>query len=143
MKMLNKTPFIKGAKLDRKESPVDARGIGAGVGTSGGDYPVDAWTDELDPAAEDSYWRENFSGRPYVTSGETYDAYEEAYRTGYETYRNYLGQSFDEVEDDLRQDYARRSGEASLTWEKVREAARDAWQRVEDYAMGDMDSDWR
>jgi hypothetical protein len=78
-----------------------------------------------------------------VAPGETYDSFESAYRTGYESYGNYLGQSFDEVEDDLRQDYARRAGGSSLTWEKVREAARDAWQRVEDYTMGESDGDWR
>jgi hypothetical protein len=143
MKILDKNPFVKSTNPGRNESPVEARGTGAGVGTSGGDYPVDAWTDELDPAEEDSYWRQHYSGRPYVAPGETYDSFESAYRTGYESYGNYLGQSFDEVEDDLRQDYARRAGGSSLTWEKVREAARDAWQRVEDYTMGESDGDWR
>ena len=143
MKIRDKNPFVKSTNLDRKESPIEARGTGVGVGTSGGDYPVDAWTDELDPAEEDSYWREHYSVRPYVAPGEAFDYYEHAYRTGYENYGRYLGQSFDEVEDDLRQDYARRAGESSLTWEKVREAARDAWQRVEDYTMGESDGDWR
>lgn len=143
MKVLTKKPAFKGMQFVRGQNPEDTHGPRPGAANRSGDFLADAWVDELDPVAEEAYWRDNYSGRPYVMPGESFEAYEHAFRTGYENYGRYLGQSFDEVEDELRQDYGRRTGDASLSWERVREAARDAWQRIEDDTPGDFDSEDR
>ena len=113
------------------------RSVGIGAGTDGS---IDAWDDEIDPTLEDAYWRENFKGRPYVTEGETYDPYDAAYRAAYENYNRYPGRSFDDVESELRQDYEQRGGKPAMAWEKAKEAARDAWQRIEEYLNAESEN---
>jgi hypothetical protein len=117
-----------------------ARSVGIGIGTDGA---IDAWDDEIDPTTEDAYWRENYRQRAYVPPGDAYDPYDAAYRTGYENYNRFRGRSFDDVEAELRKDYERRSGGAGFTWERAKDAARDAWQRLEDYFKGEPDEDRR
>ena len=51
----------------------------------------------IDPVAEDNYWRDAYSSRPYVSSGATYDDYGPAYRYGIDSYQRYEGRPFDEV----------------------------------------------
>lgn len=100
---------------------------------------------KVDPAVEDQYWRDNYSSRPYVTSGTTYDEYAPAYRYGAESYSKYPGRSFDEVESDLARDWNTTRGTSSLEWEHARHASRDAWHRVSDTVEravpGDSDRD--
>lgn len=141
MKVLANAPAFKGMHFVPNQKTEEFHRHPAGLVERSGDFSADAWVDELDPVAEDAYWRDNYSGRPYVMPGESFEAYEHAYRTGYENFGRYLGESFDEVEDELRQDYGRRTGAASLSWERVREAARDAWQRIEDYIPGESDDE--
>jgi uncharacterized protein YcfJ len=97
--------------------------------------------EKIDPTAEDTYWRENYSSRNYVDKGARWDDYQPAYRTGYEGYGRYQGRRFDEVESNLRQDYERNRGRSSLAWEKARHASRDAWDRIERALPGDADHD--
>ena len=100
--------------------------IGAVVGGAGG-YAVG---EALDPAAEDSYWRENHYKQPFAKSG-NYDEYQAGYRTGYQGYGKYgTGErTFDEAEPDLRRSYA--ESKTDLPWEKARDASRVAWDRVD------------
>ena len=64
----------------------------------------------IDPTVEDRYWKDNYSSRPYVTSGASYNDYGPAYRYGYETYPKYHGKTFDDVESDLSQRLGPRQG---------------------------------
>jgi hypothetical protein len=109
-----------------------------------GAHPVGT-ANSIDPNAEESYWRENYSSRPYVTSGTTFNEYRPAYRYGVESYRRYEGRSFEQAEPELMSDWNRVKGTSSLTWENAKHAARDSWQRVSDFAEratpGDSDHD--
>lgn len=78
-----------------------------------------------------SYWRDHYSKEPYVAKGEKFDAYEPAYRTGYEGRNQYAGQRFEEVEGNLKQDYEANKGDTSLGWDKARQACRAAWDRAD------------
>ena len=80
---------------------------------------------------EDVYWRDNFRGRPYVL-GDDYDRYRPAYRYGFESARHHLGRSWDEAETDLKSGWDRyeHRGELRSTWEDIKDAVRDAWDRV-------------
>jgi hypothetical protein len=48
----------------------------------------------IDPTTEEAYWRENFSGRPYVKGESKFDDYGPAYRHGAEAYGGSKGCSF-------------------------------------------------
>lgn len=100
-----------------------------------------------DPVVEEAYWRDNYSSRPYVTSGATYDDYAPAYRYGADRFTKYPGRSFDDVETDLARDWHAARGKSSLEWEHAKHATRDAWHRlgnaVERAVPGDSDGDGR
>ena len=83
-----------------------------------------SWNDE------DSWWRSNFSSRPYAT-GRNYDEFRPAYQYGYESGQHHMGRQWNDVESDLRTGWEKRSGSGSgSTWESVKDAVRDAWHRV-------------
>ena len=101
--------------------------------------------ESIDPAAEEAYWRENYSSRPYDTRGATFNEYRPAYSYGVDAHRRYEGQSFEQAEPELMRDWDRVKGMSSLTWENAKHAVRDSWQRVSDFVEsatpGDSDHD--
>lgn len=122
--------------------PVGAA-VGAAVGAVAGGLAGKRAAEAIDPTAEQTYWRDNYTSRPYYETGRTYEDYEPAYRTGYENYPNYQGRAYHEVEPELQRDYERRHGGTGLAWEKAKHATRDAWDRVERALPGDADRDGR
>ena len=91
---------------------------------------------------EDSYWRNNYSSRPY-SSGRTYDDLSPAYRYGYESANQYRGRSWNEAESDLERGWENAKGASRSAWQDVKDAVRDAWHRVERATPGDADRDGR
>jgi hypothetical protein len=83
----------------------------------------DHWTEE------DTYWRSNFRNRPYAT-GKDYDFYQPGYRYGYESAHRYEGRNWSDVEHDLSQGWTNYEHRGSSTWEQMKDAVRDAWDRV-------------
>jgi hypothetical protein len=137
---------LAGAAAGGLTGPVGAA-IGAAVGAVAGALGGKAIADRVKPEAEGDYWSKNYSSRPYVRSGASYDEYGPAYRLGYERYANYNGRTFDEAEPDLRRDWDLRRGGSSLAWEDAKHATRDAYERaknsVERAIPGDSDGDGR
>jgi hypothetical protein len=81
---------------------------------------------------EDNYWFENFSSRPYALGPDFYDRFRPAFRYGFESARHHLGRDWEEAEPDLRrgwESYPHRGPEPTA-WEEIKEAVRDAWDRV-------------
>jgi hypothetical protein len=80
---------------------------------------------------EDSYWQKQYSSRPYG-AGSTYDQWRPAYRFGYESAQRYQGRQWNDVERDLERDWDtyQHRGDSRSTWQQVKDAARDAWNRV-------------
>jgi len=85
----------------------------------------------IDPTAEEAYWAQNYEREPYYERGYSFTDYHPGYRTGWEGRARYEGRTFDEVESELRADYARNRGQSRLEWEKNRHAARAAWRRFD------------
>jgi hypothetical protein len=81
---------------------------------------------------EDNYWHENFSSRPYALGADYYDRFRPAYRYGFESAQHHLGRDWTDAESDLRRgwDSYQHRGEAPGAWEEIRDAVRDAWDRV-------------
>lgn len=131
-----------GAAVGGMTGPVGAL-VGAAVGAVAGMVAGKSMAN-VDPAAEDAYWRDNYASRPYVNGG-TYDDYGPAYQYGVNARTKYPDRSFEDVETDLGRDWTNARGRSSLQWENAKHASRDAWQRTSDTIEraipGDSDRD--
>ena len=85
-----------------------------------------------DWTAEDDYWRSNYSNRAYIGTNRDYNYWQPAYRYGYESAQRYHGRNWNDVESDLRTGWDRweHRGTMTGTWENIKAAVRDAWDRV-------------
>ena len=81
---------------------------------------------------EDNYWHENFTSRPYALGPDYYDRFRPAYRYGFESARHEMGRSWEDAEPDLRAGWERyeHRGENPTVWDEIKDAVRDAWDRV-------------
>ena len=119
--------------------------VGAAIGAVVGGLAGKGIAETLDPTAEDAYWRENYSSRPYIDANTSYDDYGPAYGYGVEAYTRHGGRRFEEVENDLGRDWDSHRRTSSLSWDRAKHATRDAWHRasdtVERAVPGDSDRD--
>ncbi len=115
--------------------------VGGAVGAVVGGLAGKDAAESANPTVEDAYWRENFRSRPYVVVVDTYEVFQPAYRYGWEAYGLNHGRTFEEVEPELRTVWETTPHAANLSWEKARNASRDAWHRVERAIPGDIDKD--
>jgi stress response protein YsnF len=84
------------------------------------------------PAAQSDFdddYRRDFQTN-YASSGGSYDDYAPAYRYGYQMANDprYQGRNFDDIESDLRSDYARRYPNSG--WDRFKNSIRYGWDRV-------------
>lgn len=118
-----------GAVAGAVAGPVGAV-VGAAVGAVAGGLAGKGIAEAIDPTAEDAYWRETFSSRPYGKGDAKFDDYGPAYRQAAEAYGRSDGGSFDDAEPELKLDWERIRGKSTLSWEKAKAASHDAWQRI-------------
>ena len=104
--------------------------VGAAIGAIVGGLAGKGVAEAIDPTRESAYWSENFSERDYVEQGSSFDDYGPAYGFGVDARTQYPGRDFDDVESQMSSDWATRRGTSSLSWERARHAARDAWNRI-------------
>lgn len=78
---------------------------------------------------EDRYWEGNYRSRPYGASGD-YSTYRPGYRYGFESASRHSGRDWNDVEGDLQSGWNTYEHRGSSTWEQVKDAVRDAWDRV-------------
>jgi hypothetical protein len=80
---------------------------------------------------EDSYWRSNYRSRPYASSSSwDYDYYRPGYRYGFEAANHHRGRDWNEIESDLSTGWNKYEHRGDSTWEQMKDAVRDAWDRV-------------
>ncbi len=80
---------------------------------------------------EDEYWRTNYRSRPYASSGSAdYEAYRPGFRYGYESAGRYQDRRWEDVESELSTGWSKYEHRGTSTWEQVKGAVRDAWDRV-------------
>ena len=77
-----------------------------------------------------SWWQQNFNSRPYVSADRRFEDYEPSYRFGYAAANRYRGRNFNDIELNLRSDWDRHEGRGNSTWDHVKDAVRDAWDKV-------------
>lgn len=104
--------------------------VGAAVGAIVGGLAGKGVAEAIDPTRERAYWSENFSGRAYVENGASFDDYAPAYDFGVNARGKYPGRDFDEVETQMSSEWGASRGSSSLSWDRAKHAARDAWNRI-------------
>src|SRR3954466_14594967 len=65
--------------------------VGAAGGAVVGGLAGKGVAESIDPTREDADWRDNYTSRPYVDSGASYDDYGPAYGYGVNSYSRYPG----------------------------------------------------
>ena len=93
----------------------------------------------VDPQQEADYWRGEHPKQPYAKNY-SYEQFEHAYRTGYDTFLKYPGERFDEVEESVAADYEQAKPGSALPWDTVRPAVSSVWERMSG-VMGPRDPD--
>lgn len=133
-----------GAAVGGMTGPVGAV-VGAAVGAVAGGLIGRQTGKAVDPTLEDTYWRDNYSSRPYVGTEPRYDDFGPAYRYGVDAYTRNPGRRFEDLDDDLSNGWNSARGTSTLDWANAKHATKDAWQRVSDTVEravpGDSDRD--
>src|SRR5204862_6063307 len=88
--------------------PVGAM-IGAAVGGVAGGFAGKEVAESVNPTEEESYWRENYSLRPYAANRE-YDELGPAYQYGWETWAKHREHGWHGVEGDLEKGWNEARG---------------------------------
>ena len=83
----------------------------------------------VDPQKEAAYWRKQHPKQPYAKNS-SYDQFEHAYRTGYNSFLKYPGKKFVDVEDAVALDYEQAKPGSALPWDTVRPAVNAVWERM-------------
>src|SRR5207253_1949733 len=119
-----------GALIGTAAGPIGTA-VGAVVGAVAGGLAGKGVAESVNPTAEEEYWRDNYTTRPYVREGEQFNDYQSAYRYGWESRCRYDTKSFDDVEEDLAGGWEGVRGTSRLNWDRARQASKDAWDRVD------------
>ena len=118
-----------GAVIGSMAGPVGTA-VGAAVGGVAGGLTGKELAEDVNPTAEDAYWREHYAARVYVPSGVPYERYRAAYRFGWEGSGRYGELDWEHAEPRLHEDWRKAGGESVLEWPKASPAVHDAWRRV-------------
>lgn len=105
--------------------------VGGAVGAVAGGLAGKGVAERLDPTAENEYWRENASTRPYYNKEHDYDTdYSPAYTYGTNARGEFGKRDWDDsLESDLREGWSKTRGTSRLEWDHAKPAVRDAWDR--------------
>ena len=79
---------------------------------------------------DDTYWRSNYQSRPYASGSTRYEDWRGAYRYGHESAERYRDRNWTDVESDLSRDWNAYQYRGTSTWEQIKGAVRDAWDRA-------------
>jgi hypothetical protein len=94
-----------------------------GTGTTGSMHQIEWGT-------EDAFWRDNYASRPYARADLGYEAYRPAYQYGVQAASQYRGRRWADIEPELERGWEGFRGESKSTWQEIKDAVRDAWDRV-------------
>lgn len=79
---------------------------------------------------EEKYWLEKHPGQPYAKKDVPAERYAPAYRAGIEAAEKYPGKKFEEIEDEISQNYEKHRVGAALPWDHARHAVHAAWAKL-------------
>lgn len=112
---------------------------GGVIGAKAGDSIAEA----VNPTEYISNFENQYRQAPYYAEGREWTDYKPAYKYGYDTYGEYRGQKFDDVEGELERKWDATRAESRLAWPEAKGAVRDGWHYIENKLPGDFDRDGR
>jgi len=93
------------------EGALSSAAIGAVIGA----LVIKDAADLIDPALEETYWREDYTDRPYA-SGAGFDEYVPTYQYGADIHRKYSNSHFDDLEEELARGWEAYRDQSTLDW---------------------------
>ena len=117
--------------------------VGAVVGGVVGAKAGDSIAEAVNPTEYHDHFKTEYKNTPYYTAGREWNDYEPAYQYGYDTYGQYRGQRFEDVETDLERNWDKTRAKSNLEWNEAKQAVRDGWHHIERTLPGDADRDGR
>lgn len=117
--------------------------VGAVVGGVAGAKAGDAIAEAVNPTEYLNRFENTYRETPYYAQGREWSDYQPAYQYGYDTYGQYRGQKFEDIENDLEQKWDSTRANSRLAWGEARGAVRDGWHTIERAMPGDFDRDGR
>ena len=133
---------VAGAAAGSVAGPVGTV-VGAIAGGVVGAKAGDAIAEAVNPTDYNDHFERNFRSAPYYSSGREWNDYQPAYRYGYDTYGQYRGQRFEDVEGTLERNWNEAKADSRLAWAEAKDAVRDGWHHIERAMPGDADRDGR
>ena len=133
---------VTGAAVGSAGGPVGSV-VGAVVGGVVGAKAGDSIAEAVTPTEYHDHFKTEYKNTPYYTAGREWNDYEPAYQYGYDTYGQYRGQRFEDVETDLERNWDKTRAKSNLEWNEAKQAVRDGWHHIERRMPGDFDRDGR
>ncbi len=82
------------------------------------------------PEHENDYWEHSYRSRPYVEDTDTYADFGPAYAFGLQLFRTRTERVPSDLKCDLADDWYASRGGSALKWDRAKQAAYDAWERL-------------
>lgn len=133
---------ITGAAVGSAAGPVGTV-VGAVVGAVAGAKAGGAIAEAVNPTTYQDHFRNTYSDSSHYVRDRDWNDYQPAYQYGYDTYGQYRGRRFEEVEGDLERNWNQAKAESKLGWHEAKGAVRDGWHYIERAMPGDADGDGR
>jgi uncharacterized protein YcfJ len=134
------TGAVTGAAVGTAAGPVGTV-VGAIAGGVIGAKAGGAIAEAVNPTAYTEHFKTTYRETPYYNSSRDWNDYEPAYKYGYDTYGQYKGQRFEDVESNLESGWNTTKANSRLAWNEARGAVRDGWHHIERAMPGDADRD--
>ena len=112
---------------------------GGALGAKGGGAVAEA----INPTEYNTHFENNYKSSPNYVSGKEWGDYQPAYKYGYDTYGEYQGKKFEDVQDNLERNWDNARAKSRLEWTEAKSAVRDGWHHIERAMPGDADGDGR
>jgi uncharacterized protein YcfJ len=136
------TGAVTGAAIGSAAGPAGTV-VGALAGGMLGAKAGGALAEAVNPTDYTDHFKTAYREAPYYLASRDWNDYEPAYKYGYDTYGQYRGQRFEDVQDSLERNWDATRGNSKLAWNEAKDAVRDSWHYIERKIPGDFDRDNR
>ena len=109
------------------------------AGGNGARLSTDGTGNRADWTREDTYWRQNYTARPYFSENQDYGTYQPAYRYGVNAANDpaNANKRFEELDQrQLETGWNQNRGDSTLDWSEARDAVRDSYNRAGESRTG-------
>jgi uncharacterized protein YcfJ len=131
---------VTGAAVGSVVGPVGSV-VGAVAGGIVGAKAGDSIAEAVNPTDYTDHFEREYRSTPYYNADRDWNDYEPAYKYGYDTYGQYRGQRFEDVEPQLERDWNSTKANSRLAWNEAKGAVKEGWHHIERAMPGDADRD--